>query len=101
MSDFTGRVAVITGAAQGQGACEARLFAEQGAHVVIADIKEAEGVRVAEELTEAGLSAEFFGLDVTSEPSWSALAARLAELGRVDVLVNNAGTAHRFGLMAT
>ena len=101
MSDFTGRVAVITGAAQGQGACEARLFAEHGAHVVIADIKEAEGVGVAEELTEAGLSAEFFGLDVTSERSWSSLAVRLAELGRLDVLVNNAGTAHRFGLMVT
>lgn len=98
MSDFSGRVAVITGAAQGQGASEARLLAGRGAHVVIADVKETEGTRVVAELTESGHSAEFVALDVTSEDDWAALAARL---DRLDVLVNNAGTAHRFGLMAT
>jgi 3alpha(or 20beta)-hydroxysteroid dehydrogenase len=98
MSDFSGKVAVITGAAQGQGAYEARLFAEMGAHVVIADLKEAEGGRVAEDLAGAGHSAEFALLDVTSEPGWASLVAGLT---RLDVLVNNAGTAHRFGLMAT
>jgi 3alpha(or 20beta)-hydroxysteroid dehydrogenase len=101
MSDFSGRVAVITGAAQGQGASEARLLAGRGAHVVVADVKEDEGRRVVTDLTEAGHAAEFFALDVTSEDGWAALAARLAQLGRLDVLVNNAGTAHRFGLMAT
>jgi 3alpha(or 20beta)-hydroxysteroid dehydrogenase len=98
MSDFSGKVAVITGAAQGQGAYEARLFAEMGAHVVIADLKETEGRRVAEDLAGAGHSAEFALLDVTSESGWASLVAGLT---RLDVLVNNAGTAHRFGLMAT
>jgi 3alpha(or 20beta)-hydroxysteroid dehydrogenase len=98
MSDFSGKVAVITGAAQGQGAYEARLFAEMGAHVVIADLKETEGRRVVEDLAGAGHSAEFALLDVTSESGWASLVAGLT---RLDVLVNNAGTAHRFGLMAT
>lgn len=101
MSDFSGKVVVVTGAAQGQGACEAHLFAARGAHVVVTDVKEADGMRVAAELRESGGSAEFFGLDVTSEIGWGALAGRLSGLGRLDVLVNNAGTAHRFGLMAT
>jgi 3alpha(or 20beta)-hydroxysteroid dehydrogenase len=98
MHDFRGKVAVITGGAQGQGAAEARLLTELGAHVVIADLKAESGAAVASQLREAGGSAEFAELDVTSDQGWAALVGRLP---RLDVLVNNAGTAHRFGLMET
>lgn len=102
MQQLDGRVVVITGAAQGQGHTEARLFAERGAHVVVADIKETEGTKVADEIAGAGGSAEFRLLDVTDEVAWTELAADLrATHGRLDVLVNNAGAAHRVGLMDT
>jgi 3alpha(or 20beta)-hydroxysteroid dehydrogenase len=101
MDALTGRVAVVTGAAQGQGAAEARLLAEHGAHVVITDVKD--GAAVAEDIgaSSAG-SAEFVALDVTDEAAWSRLAGDLRDRhGRLDVLVNNAGIAFRFGLMET
>jgi 3alpha(or 20beta)-hydroxysteroid dehydrogenase len=102
MDNLNGRVAVITGAAQGQGAAEARLLAEHGAHVVITDVKE-EGQALAEEISAATSGgAEFVRLDVTDEQSWGALAEDLRRRhGRLDVLVNNAGVAYRFGLMDT
>jgi len=102
MSTLTDRVAVVTGAAQGQGAAEARLLAENGAHVVITDVKD-DGARVAEDISASTAgSAEFVALDVTDEDGWGRLADDLrARHGRVDVLVNNAGIAFRFGLMAT
>ena len=102
MDTLNGRVAVITGAAQGQGAAEARLLAEHGAHVVITDVKE-EGQALAEEISSSSPgSAEFVLLDVTDEQSWEALAEDLRRRhDRLDVLVNNAGVAYRFGLMET
>jgi 3alpha(or 20beta)-hydroxysteroid dehydrogenase len=102
MDALTGRVAVITGAAQGQGAAEARLLAENGAHVVIADVKE-EGQALAEEISDSTPGgAEFVRLDVTDEQSWDTLADELRRRhARLDVLVNNAGVAYRFGLMGT
>jgi 3alpha(or 20beta)-hydroxysteroid dehydrogenase len=102
MDDLTGRVAIVTGAAQGQGAAEARLLAEHGAHVVLTDVKD-DGSRVAGELaasTPGG--AEFVHLDVTDEAAWQQLADDVrARHGRLDVLVNNAGIAFRHGLMET
>jgi|tagenome__1003787_1003787.scaffolds.fasta_scaffold20938032_3 3alpha(or 20beta)-hydroxysteroid dehydrogenase len=101
MDEMTGRVAVVTGAARGQGAAEARLLAEHGAHVVITDL--IDGSALAEEIgssTPGG--AEFVHLDVTDEAGWERLADDLrARHGRLDVLVNNAGIAFRFGLMET
>lgn len=102
MDSLNERVAVITGAAQGQGAAEARLLAEHGAHVVITDVKE-QGQALAEEISASTPgSAEFVRLDVTDEQSWQALAEDLSRRhARLDVLVNNAGVAYRFGLMET
>jgi 3alpha(or 20beta)-hydroxysteroid dehydrogenase len=102
MDALAGRVAVVTGAAQGQGAAEARLLAEHGAHVVITDLRD-EGGRVAEEISASTPGgAEFISLDVTDEAGWTRLADDVRERhGRLDILVNNAGVAYRFGLMET
>ena len=86
-----GKVALITGAARGQGEAEARLFAAAGAAVVLGDVLEGEGEGVAESIVKDGGRARFVRLDVTSEADWTG-AVRLAteEFGGVDVLVNNA-----------
>jgi 3alpha(or 20beta)-hydroxysteroid dehydrogenase len=86
---LTGKVALITGAAQGQGAAAARAFVAEGARVVIADIADDAGKALADELGE---SAYYRHLDVTSEVEWeSAVAEAVETFGHVDVLVNNAG----------
>lgn len=89
---LAGRVAIITGAARGQGEATARLFVAEGARVVLADLLEADGAAVALELGE---NARFERLDVSSEDAWMALVERItAEWGAPDVLVNNAGIVH-------
>ncbi|WP_036499547.1 MULTISPECIES: glucose 1-dehydrogenase [Nocardia] len=88
MVDLTGKVALITGAARGQGAAEARLFVERGARVVLTDVLDAEGKQLADELGEA---ARFVRHDVTSADDWNAaVAVAVSEFGRLNVLVNNA-----------
>jgi len=84
-----GKVALITGAARGQGEAEARLFVAEGARVVVADVLADEGRAVAESL---GAAAAFVALDVTDETAWIA-AVEVAEdvFGPVTTLVNNAG----------
>ncbi|MDB5584152.1 MAG: 3-alpha-hydroxysteroid dehydrogenase [Bradyrhizobium sp.] len=83
-----GKVAIVTGAASGQGAAEARLLASHGAHVVLTDINEA-GQALADTLGQAGL---FVHHDVSEEAGWAHVIERtLAQFGRLDVLVNNAG----------
>ena len=87
-----GKVAIITGGANGMGAEECRIFAREGAKVVIADVMEEEGRQVEAEIAEAGGDAVFMKLDVTSESDWeAAVEATVARYGKVDVLVNNAG----------
>ena len=66
-----GKVALVTGGARGQGAAEARLFAREGAKVVIGDILVDEGTKVAVEIAEHGGDAAFVYLDVTNEEDWS------------------------------
>ena len=89
---LAGKVAFISGGAQGMGAAEARLFAAEGAMVAIGDVLEEEGRRVAAQIGEAGGKAIFLALDVTSESQWQdAIAATVAEFGKLDILVNNAG----------
>jgi 3alpha(or 20beta)-hydroxysteroid dehydrogenase len=84
-----GRVAIVTGGAQGQGAATARLFAREGARVVIADVREAEGRQLADAIGE---DAVFERLDVSDEGSWQALVSATTERwGNIDVLINNAG----------
>jgi len=87
-----GKVALISGAARGQGAVHAELFAKEGASVVLGDILEKEVRFVADEIRAGGGAAEAIELDVTSPRDWIA-AVELAEttFGRLDVLVNNAG----------
>src|SRR5262249_42202843 len=86
------KVAIITGAASGMGAASARLFASEGAKVVVADVLEAEGNRVADAIKSNRGEARFQRLDVASEPEWAAaVAATLAAYGKIDILINNAG----------
>jgi 3alpha(or 20beta)-hydroxysteroid dehydrogenase len=89
MSDFDGKVVVITGAARGQGEDEARLFAERGASVVLTDVLEDEGRAVAESIGDA---ARFVVHDISDEAAWArTVQTATDEFGGVDVLVNNAG----------
>lgn len=89
MKRLQGKVAIITGGARGMGAATARLFVEHGACVVIADVLDAEGERLAAEL---GQAARFVHHDVTDEAGWQRLLAQTAQaFAPVDVLVNNAG----------
>ena len=87
-----GKVALISGGARGQGAAEARLFAREGAKVVIGDILDAEGQQVEAEIAESGGECVYVHLDVTSEDEWqNAVSRAVAQFGKLDVLVNNAG----------
>lgn len=89
MGKLDGRVVLVTGAARGQGEQEARLFAAEGAKVVVADVLDGQGEALAKELGE---SASYVHLDVGEEADWSAAVGAAKEAyGRIDGLVNNAG----------
>lgn len=89
MIDLSGKVALISGAARGQGAAEAQLFAQLGARVIVADVLEKEGRALADSI---GTNASFVALDVSSRESWlAAIAHGVARFGDISVLVNNAG----------
>ncbi len=86
------KVAIVTGGAHGMGEAEARLFAREGAKVVIADVLEREGEAVAGELRDTQHQALFIRTDVTLERDWQRLITEtIAGYGRLDILVNNAG----------
>ncbi len=86
-----GKVALISGGARGMGAAEVRLFAREGAKVVIADVLEDEGRKVEAEINESGGSAVFVKLDVTNESEWlNAVETAVRSFGMLNVLVNNA-----------
>lgn len=90
MGKLDGRVVLVTGAARGQGEQEARLFAAEGARVVIADVLVEQGEALAKELGEE--AARFVRLDVGSEEGWAeAVAVARDAFGKIDGLVNNAG----------
>jgi 3alpha(or 20beta)-hydroxysteroid dehydrogenase len=89
MGRLTGKVALISGAARGQGEAEARLFAAEGAKVVLADVLDEDGATVAKDIGDDAL---YLHLDVTSESEWQAVVDKAIDrFGGVDVLVNNAG----------
>ena len=86
------KVALISGGARGMGAVEAKLFAEEGAKVVIGDVLAAEGKRVEAEINELGGDSVFVHLDVTDEEQWrNAVNEAVSRFGKLDILVNNAG----------
>lgn len=88
MATLTGKVAIITGAASGQGAAEAMLFAREGAKVVVADLSPG-GAGVAKDLGE---NAIFVQHDVSNAASWRTVVdAAISAFGSVNVLINNAG----------
>ncbi len=87
-----GKVALISGGARGIGASEARIFAREGAQVVIGDVLDAEGRQVEAEINETGGECVFVHLDVTQESEWQrAVETAVARFGKLNVLVNNAG----------
>ena len=88
MGRFDGKVVIVTGAARGQGEAEARLFASEGAKVVLADVLDTEGQAVAADI---GANALYVHLDVSNEAEWQAAIAATKKFGgRLDALVNNA-----------
>jgi 3alpha(or 20beta)-hydroxysteroid dehydrogenase len=92
MGTLGGKVALVTGAARGQGKAEATRFVEEGAQVLVADVLVDEARAVAAELGDAALAAT---LDVSSEESWAAAVEQAhIHFGDFDVLVNNAGILH-------
>lgn len=94
MGKLDGRVILITGAARGQGEEEARLFAAEGAQVVLADVLDDQGEALAKELREelGETAAAYVHLDVSQESEWiAAVAAAKEAFGKIDGLVSNAG----------
>lgn len=89
---LAGKVALISGGARGMGAAEARLFAAEGARVVVGDLLEDDGKQVETDINGSGGEALFVRLDVTRESDWQqAVRATVERFGRLDVVVNNAG----------
>src|ERR1700730_18254460 len=102
MARLTGKVALITGAAGGQGTTEAELFVREEAAVVLTDIDAAAGESLAQRLAGEGGKILFLRQDVADEGSWKeVVAAALGRFGKLHVLVNNAGTIARQGIADT
>jgi NAD(P)-dependent dehydrogenase (short-subunit alcohol dehydrogenase family) len=102
MGRLDGKVALISGGARGQGACEARMFCEQGAQVVFGDILDEQGKALERQLIDTGAGATYVHLDVTKESDWRAAVETAERLyGKLNVLVNNAGILIRKGIEET
>lgn len=86
------KVAVLTGASNGMGASTARLFAAEGAMVVLTDVLEEQGRQVADSIRDTGGTAKFIAADVTSDSDWShVMEQTVSSFSKLDILVNNAG----------
>lgn len=96
--DLFGKVAIVTGGARGIGAATAEVMAAAGAAVVVTDVLDEDGERVASHLRDGGYTARYEHLDVSDEADWDRVVEKtVAELGDLHVLVNNAG----IGTMST
>ena len=97
-----GKVSLISGGSRGMGAFEAELFVQEGAKVVIGDVRDDEGDALAKKIVDRGGDAAFVHLDVTSESDWAAAVREAVErYGKLDVLVNNAGVSARGSIEET
>jgi 3alpha(or 20beta)-hydroxysteroid dehydrogenase len=97
-----GKVALITGGSGGQGTADAQLFAAEGATVILADIVLGPASAIARDAGNGGGGVSVMELDVTSEPAWRRVIARIRRtFGGLHVLVNNAGVVSRSGIMET
>ena len=99
MARLEGKIAIVTGAAQGMGEAHARMFIKQGAKVVLTDLNEEKGQALASELGENAL---FIKQDVTKEADWAQVVKETeARFGPADVLVNNAGITQSKSILDT
>ncbi|MEC9277903.1 MAG: glucose 1-dehydrogenase [Chloroflexota bacterium] len=102
MTRLKGKTALISGGARGQGAAEAKLFASEGAKVVLGDILDEEGKSTEAEINAAGGDAKYIHLDVTREQDWNEAVKKAIEIyGKLNILVNNAGILLRKGIEET
>ena len=86
------KIAIITGGASGMGASTAKIFAREGAKVVVTDLLVDESTQIVDEIGQSGGSARFQKLDVSSETDWDSVVMTAMETeGRIDILINNAG----------
>ena len=94
MGKLDGKVALVSGAARGQGEAEARLFAREGAAVMLGDVLDEDGMRVANSINDTGGNAQYVHLDVADQSAWAETVAKtVADFGKLDILLNNAGIA--------
>ena len=92
------KTAIVTGASGGQGAAEARLFAQTGARVILADVQDDSGEAQAKAIRDDGGDAHYRHLDVANQDNWQTLVDGIrSEFGELHILVNNAGVALRSG----
>lgn len=103
MMRLEGKVALITGATKGIGECAAKLFAQEGAKVVLCGRNADDGVRVETEINASGeLRAAFFSMDVTKVEDWhKAIAFAKEKFGKLNIVINNAGISFRETLAET
>ena len=102
MGRLNGKIAIVSGGARGQGATEAKMFAREGAKVVLGDVLDEEGEQVEAQINESGGTATYVHLDVTREDDWrSAVDTAIDRYGKLDILVNNAGILISKGLEDT
>ena len=102
MSRLAGKVALISGSTSGMGEEEAKLFAKEGAKVVVSGIQEDQGLRLVHEINSLGGESLFIKLDVSSENDWiAAIQTTEKSFGKLNILINNAGIIERYSLNST